>query len=86
METNEYGTNYLSDADASAINDAWSMMESKQKEKKKVNIIIQSPLGGNITTEEILQKIGDVDTVYVRIDQNKLYGIHGKEVKTVDIW
>ena len=47
---------------------------------------IQSPLGGEITPAEILEKVGNVDTVYVRVDQNKAYWVKGEETGSVDLW
>ena len=49
-------------------------------------VILQSPFGGEITAEEILSKVGEVDTVYVRIDQNKAYWVKGEETGDVDLW
>ena len=49
-------------------------------------VILQSPFGGEITAEEILSKVGSVDTVYVRIDQNKAYWVKGEESGDVDLW
>ncbi len=49
-------------------------------------VILQSPFGGEITAEEILSKVGLVDTVYVRIDQNKAYWVKGEENGEVDLW
>ena len=49
-------------------------------------VILQSPFGGEITAEEILSKVGSVDTVYVRIDQNKAYWVKGEENGDVDLW
>lgn len=50
-------------------------------------IVIQSPVGGDISTKEILKKIPkDADKVYVRVDQNKLWWVRGKETGGVDIW
>ena len=57
--------------------------------KKKVNapvINIQSPLGGSITPEEILTKVGTVDAVYIRVDENKAYWVRGEETGSVDLW
>ena len=53
----------------------------------KLEIYIQSPLGGNITPEEIAAKLPEsVDSVFVRVDQNKLWWIRGEETGSVDIW
>lgn len=58
----------------------------KAKAKKMV-IYVQSPLGGNITPEEIEAKIPeDADCVFVRVDQNKLWWLRGEESGSVDIW
>ena len=53
---------------------------------KAPTVILQSPLGGEVSAEEILSKVGEVDKVYVRIDQNKLYWVKGKETGNKDIW
>ena len=52
------------------------------------NIIIQSPMGGIITAEDISAKVpkGTAD-VYVRVDENKLYYVlENGETGDVDIW
>ena len=53
----------------------------------KLEIVIQSPMGGNITPEEIAAKLPKgTKSVYVRVDQNKLWWINGDETGSVDIW
>jgi hypothetical protein len=53
----------------------------------KLEIYVQSPLGGNITPEEIAQKVpAGAESVFVRVDQNKLWWIRGEESGSVDIW
>ena len=74
-----------------AATPAASTKEEKKEEKKpeenKTTIIIQSPLGGAITSEQILSKIpAGSDSVYVRVDENKLYWVKGSESGAVDIW
>ncbi len=54
--------------------------------KKTVEIIIQSPMGGNITPEEILGRIGKADKIYIRVDENKAYWVRGTETGSVDLW
>ena len=49
-------------------------------------VILQSLFGGEITAEEIINKVGSVDKVYVRIDQNKAYWVKGEENGEVDLW
>ena len=58
-----------------------------KKPAGKLEIIVQSPLGGNITAEEIAAKLPKgAETVFVRVDQNKLWWIKGDETGSVDIW
>ena len=54
--------------------------------KKAAEVIIQSPLGGEITNAEILARVGNVDKVYVRVDENKAYWVRGEETGSVDLW
>ena len=61
-------------------------IEKKAKRAKKAKVVIQSPMGGEITTEDILKKIGEAETVYVRVDQNKAYWVKGDETGSVDLW
>jgi biotin carboxyl carrier protein len=60
---------------------------TRKTKTAKAEIVIQSPMGGNITTEEILAKIpAGADTIFVRVDQNKLWWTKGEETGSVDIW
>ena len=53
----------------------------------KLEIFIQSPMGGNITPEEIAAKLPKgAKSVFVRVDQNQLWWINGEETGSVDIW
>ena len=54
--------------------------------KTSVRFVIQSPFGGEITPDEILAKVGEADTVYVRVDENKAYWVRGEESGSVDLW
>jgi hypothetical protein len=58
----------------------------KPAAKKAAEVIIQSHLGGEITGAEILARVGDVDKVYVRVDENKAYWVRGDETGSVDLW
>ena len=49
-------------------------------------VIIQSPMGGEIDVNEILAKVGPVDKVYVRVDQNAAYWVRGDESGAVNLW
>ena len=66
-----------------------------KKSQEKKGLIIQSPVGGEITPDEIVAKIstatkgsgvGKVDTIYVRVDENKAYWVKGKKSGSVDLW
>ena len=58
-----------------------------KKPTKKLEIIVQSPMGGNISDAEIAAKLPKgTETVFVRVDQNKLWWIKGEETGSVDIW
>ena len=50
------------------------------------SIILQSPSGGEIALDALIARIGEVDTVYVRIDRNKAYWVKGKESGDINIW
>ena len=58
----------------------------KTAAKKGVEVIIQSPMGGNITPDAILAKVGKADKIYVRVDENKAYWVRGKDTGSVDLW
>lgn len=60
--------------------------KAKKAAAKKPAVVIQSPLGGEITPEVILEKVGDVDAVYVRVDENKAYWVKGEESGAVELW
>ena len=58
----------------------------KPAAKKAAEVIIQSPVGGEITPEAILAKVGKADKIYVRVDENKAYWVRGTEAGSVDLW
>ena len=70
------------------VEDAVAKVAKEAKEKKPAanEIIIQSPMGGNITPAEILEKTGPVDKVYIRVDENKAYWVRGDENGSVELW
>lgn len=66
-----------------------------KKSQAKKGLVIQSPMGGEITPDEITAKIsaatkgtgvGKVDTIYVRVDENKAYWVKWKKNGSVDLW
>ena len=70
------------------VEDAVAKVAKESKEKKPAanEIIIQSPMGGEITAEEIMSRIGDADKVYIRIDQNAAYWVKGDESGAINLW
>jgi len=56
------------------------------KKQGETQIIIQSPLGGEITPFAILARVGQVDKVYVRVDLNKAFWVKGSQTGSVDLW
>ena len=60
---------------------------ARKAKAAKLEIFIQSPMGGNITPEEIAAKLPEgAESVFVRVDQNKLWWIRDDESGSVDIW
>ena len=68
-----------------------SVPEKKPVKKavvEKTELYIQSPLGGNITPEEVIDKVPEgTDACYVRVDQNLIWWVRwdGKN-GAVEIW
>ena len=65
--------------------------ESKPKRVKtkasKLDIYIQSPMGGDITPEQVAAKMPEgAEACYVRVDQNLIWWIRGNETGAVRIW
>ena len=58
----------------------------KSTAQKTPQIIIQSPSGQEITTSDILEKVGNVDSIYVRVDENAAYWVKGEEHGSVQLW
>jgi transcriptional regulator with XRE-family HTH domain len=60
----------------------------KKVSTPKLEIYIQSPLGGNITPEEIAAKMPDgTEACFVRVDQNLIWWVRGDgETGAVEIW
>ena len=59
----------------------------KKASKPKLEIYIQSPLGGNITPEEIEARMPEgAESAYVRVDQNLIWWVRGDENGAIEIW
>ncbi|MBQ8076662.1 MAG: helix-turn-helix transcriptional regulator [Oscillospiraceae bacterium] len=56
------------------------------KKAPAAEVIIQSPMGGEITPEAVIAKVGDVEKIYIRVDENKAYWVKGEETGSVDLW
>ena len=57
------------------------------KNAKNLEIYIQSPLGGNITPEEIRARLPQgTESCYVRVDQNLIWWVRGDETGAIEIW
>ena len=63
------------------------VMEASSTDKKTVSIVIESKMGGTITTEEVLSRLPDgVDTVYIKPEENAAYWVKGEESGVVNLW
>ena len=60
--------------------------KSAPAQSDETEIIIQSPMGGTITPEEIIARIGAADKIYIRVDENKAYWVKGEETGSIDLW
>ena len=55
--------------------------------EKKTAVLIQSQLGGTITPEDILSRVpADVDSSYIKPEENKAYWVRGDESGSVELW
>ena len=91
----ENGQMMLSDQIADRIWDVFGVEISGEEEQKpakkakapKLEIYIQSPLGGNITPEEVAARMPEgTEACFVRVDQNLIWWVRGEETGAVEIW
>ena len=74
-------------AKAKAAGEKAKEVVKKTKATVKAEAAKVIPLGGEITTAEILARIpAGADKVYIRVDQNKAYWVKGDETGSVDLW
>ena len=59
---------------------------ARRAKKAAPAIVIQSAMGGSITAEEILARVGEAETIYIRVDENKAYWVKGETSGSVDLW
>ena len=71
-----------------AKNEKAARRTSAKKKAVKLNLIIQSPMGGEITPAQIALRLPkDAADAYVRIDLNKVYYVlKSGETGSIDIW
>ena len=90
----ENGQMMISDQIADRIWDVFGVEIRGNGEKKpvrkaprpKMEIYIQSPLGGNITPEEIAAKMpAGTEACFVRVDQNKIWWVR-EDGETGSVW
>ena len=91
----ENGQMMISDQIADRIWDVFGVEIAGGEEKKpvkkvkapKLEIYIQSPLGGNITPEEVAARMPEgTEACFVRVDQNLIWWVRGDETGAVEIW
>ena len=62
----------------------------KALRKKGTSVVIQSLMGGEITVEEILDRVkavaGNVDVVYVKPEENRIYYNKEGKAEYIQIW
>ena len=70
------------------VRDSGKKKPVKKVSRPKLEIYIQSPLGGNITPEEVAAKMPEgTEACFVRVDQNKIWWVRGDgETGYVLIW
>ena len=60
---------------------------ARKPKPRRAVIYIQSPLGGNITPEEVAAKMPErTEAAFVRVDQNLIWWVRGEETGAVEIW
>lgn len=62
------------------------MKPAKKAAAPKLEIYIQSPLGGNITPEEVAERMPEgTEACFVRVDQNKIWWVR-EDGETGYVW
>ena len=59
---------------------------TRARKKTTPTVIIQSIMGGEINVEEVIAKVGDVDAIYVKPEENAAYWVRGDESGAVNLW
>jgi transcriptional regulator with XRE-family HTH domain len=58
----------------------------RARKKTTPTVIIQSIMGGEINVEQIIAKVGEVDTIYVKPEENAAFWVRGEETGAVSLW
>ena len=58
----------------------------RARKKTTPTVIIQSIMGGEINVEQIIAKVGEVDTIYVKPEENAAFWVRGEETGAVNLW
>ena len=62
------------------------VVEEKVEETPAPTVIIQSNMGGEINVVDIIAKVGNVDTIYVKPEDNRAYWVKGDQNGAVELW
>ena len=77
-----------SEESAEKVEEAEEAPAKKPRARKKAapTVIIQSIMGGEINVEEIIAKVGEVEAIYVKPEENAAYWTRGDESGAVNLW
>ena len=73
------------------VKPAPAAVEEKKNEKaEKIDLIIESTMGGQISADEIIKRVkekrSDAPKIYVKPEENKAYFTYGDSVGHVELW
>jgi len=71
---------------ASAQNAPAGVPAERIKAAGMPNVHIQSMMGGEITVEQILARVGEADDVYIRVEENRAYWVRGEDSGWIELW
>ena len=73
------------------VKPAPAAVEEKKNEKaEKIDLIIESTMGGQISADEIIKRVkekrNDAAKIYVKPEENKAYFTYGDSVGHIELW
>ena len=73
------------------VKPAPAAVEEKKNEKaEKIDLIIESTMGGQISADEIINRVkekrSDAAKIYVKPEENKAYFTYGDSVGAIELW